>query len=342
MEKLLLSKKKLPDFIKEIQKTYRVIAPVKNDDIVSFKDITKPSEITTDYLNSQVPPKDILFQQTETMFTFDLGKKGTIAPKDIDTKKTVIFGIRPCDAKNFKILDYVFKDDDFEDPYYLTKRDNTILVGMGCVHPGVNCFCTSLGDGPISTQHMDVLLTDIGDQYYVEIQTGKGEHLIKALPKLFTSAAEKDAKKKKDIEKKATGEITRYMKTENIAEKLETLFENKLWKMISLKCLGCGTCTYLCPTCHCFDIQDEATLTQGARIRVWDTCMSPEYTIHASGHNPRPERMNRMRNRVYHKYNYYPKNYDEIACVGCGRCITNCPVNIDIIEIINTAQEVKK
>ena len=131
------------------------------------------------------------------------------------------------------------------------------------------------------------------------------------------------------------------MDTKDIVEKLDKIFENELWKNISLKCLGCGICTFQCPTCHCFDIQDETTITNGARVRVWDTCMNPEYTLHASGHNPRPARMNRTRNRVYHKFNYYPKNYNVIACVGCGRCISDCPVNIDIIDVIDQAREVK-
>jgi heterodisulfide reductase subunit C len=131
------------------------------------------------------------------------------------------------------------------------------------------------------------------------------------------------------------------MKTEGISEKLDKIFEDKLWRDISLKCLSCGICTYLCPTCHCFDMQDETTLKNGARVRVWDTCMNPEYTIHASGHNPRPTRMNRTRNRVYHKFSYIPKNHKVIACVGCGRCINECPVNIDIIDVIEQAREVK-
>ncbi|MCK4896541.1 MAG: 4Fe-4S dicluster domain-containing protein [Candidatus Heimdallarchaeota archaeon] len=107
------------------------------------------------------------------------------------------------------------------------------------------------------------------------------------------------------------------------------------------KCIGCGTCTYLCPTCHCFDMQDEATLDKGARIRVWDACMFPEYTMHTSGHNPRPARMHRVRNRFYHKYSYFPKNSDVIACTGCGRCIRYCPVNIDIIELMNRVSEME-
>ena len=124
------------------------------------------------------------------------------------------------------------------------------------------------------------------------------------------------------------------MDLDGIVLKLDKMFDHELWHNTAMKCIGCGICTYLCPTCHCFDMQDESTLDEGARIRVWDSCMYPEYTHHASGHNPRPARMNRVRNRVYHKFSYFPKNSNVTACTGCGRCIGYCPANIDIIDVI--------
>jgi len=340
MDRLILPKNKMSEFINAIKTKYQVFAPVENDGITLFKQIKNPSEANLKFSNSQVPPKGLLFKQTETLFKFTPGSKGKIDPPDIPNEKTVIFGIRPCDAKSLAILDHVFKDD-YEDPYYLTKRENTILVGLSCNQPDVNCFCTSLDDGPASAEHVDILLTDIGDKYYIEVKSDKGKQLTKTVDKLLKPATENDGKKKKEAEKKAADIITRYQKTDGIVDKLDKIFDNPFWKNIAIKCLGCGTCTYLCPTCHCFDIQDETTMTKGARIRVWDSCMHPEYTLQASGYNPRPERMNRVRNRVYHKYNYYPKNYDIIACVGCGRCIDNCPVNIDIIDVVTEAGEVK-
>ncbi|KYK29307.1 (4Fe-4S)-binding protein [Thermoplasmatales archaeon SG8-52-1] len=339
MDKMILAKNALQKFIDELLKKNKVYAPIKNDETVLFEEIKKPSEMTLDYINSEYPPKALMLNQTETLFKYIPGTKGKIEPVNMDEDK-IIFGIRPCDAKSFAILDHVFKSD-FEDPYFLTKRKNTTLIGLSCIEPGVNCFCTSFDDSPASSKDLDILLTDIGDKYYVEVFTDKGRKLANTASKLFKPATESDAKKKKDAEKKAIDAIKRVQKTENIAEKLDKIFDNKYWKEVAAKCVGCGTCTYLCPTCHCFDIQDESTLTKGARIRVWDTCMNPEYTLHASGYNPRPARTNRVRNRVYHKYNYYPKNFDVIACVGCGRCIDLCPVNIDIIDVVTTAGEVK-
>jgi len=340
MDKFVLQKDKLPKFISEMISKYQVFAPVENGDFALFKQIKNPSEVNLKFSNSKVPPKALLFEQTETLFKFTPGTKGKIDQADIPDGKTVVFGIRPCDAKSLTILDHVFKDE-YEDPYYLTKRKNTVLVGLSCTQPDANCFCTSFDDGPASAENVDILLTDIGDKYYVEVKSDKGKQLTKNMNKLFTSANDKDGEKKKEVEKKATDIITRSTKTDGIVDKLDKIFDNPFWKNIAIKCLGCGTCTYLCPTCHCFDIQDETTMTKGARIRVWDSCMRSEYTLQASGYNPRPTRMNRVRNRVYHKYNYYPKNYDIIACVGCGRCIDNCPVNIDIIDVVTEAREVK-
>jgi len=339
MDKMVLSKGDLSKFVDELIKKNKVFAPVTNNDTIIYKEIKKPSEMNLDFINSEYPPKALMLHQTETLFKFTPGTKGKIESVDLDEKK-VIFGIRPCDAKSFDILNPVFTKD-FEDPYFINRKKNTLLVGLSCIKPGVNCFCTSFDDSPASSKSVDILLTDIGDKFYAEIISDAGKQVVKGAGKLFKPATESDAKKKKDAEKLAIETIKRQQKTEGIVEKLDKIFEHKYWKDVAVKCVGCGTCTYLCPTCHCFDIQDESTLTKGARIRVWDTCMNPEYTLHASGFNPRPARTNRVRNRVYHKYNYYPKNFDVIACVGCGRCIDLCPVNIDIIDVVTNAGEVK-
>ena len=142
---------------------------------------------------------------------------------------------------------------------------------------------------------------------------------------------------KSDIE----NQQKRSIQTDGKPEKLGEIFEADYWETVSNKCLGCGICTFLCPTCYCFDITDEKWGVSGERIRSWDSCMYPEYTIHASGYNPRPARKNRLRNRFYHKFKYYPDLYNMFGCTGCGRCIRHCPVNIDIIDIINGVDDVE-
>jgi ferredoxin len=134
---------------------------------------------------------------------------------------------------------------------------------------------------------------------------------------------------------KAMGAVRSKARTEGLPEKLTHLFDHPVWERIHETCIGCGTCTYLCPTCHCFDISDEKFGSDQARVRLWDSCMYTLFTLHASGHNPRPTGKERMRQRVMHKFNYTVKNWGDIFCVGCGRCVRDCPVNLDIREVVN-------
>jgi sulfhydrogenase subunit beta (sulfur reductase) len=339
MKQYTIHKQKMNDLIKTILKKYRIIAPVDKDNITSFKEIKKPDELTLNFKNSKIPPKSIFFPQTETLFKFSTEKNIKLENPD-DFEETILFGIRPCDAKSLEILKNVFVSD-YEDNLFLSKIKNTIFIGLSCVEPALNCFCTSVDGSPCDSTGLDILLTDIGDKYFVDIYTKKGEHLLDIF-KDFKYVTKNDKDKKATVVKNAENKIKRYMQTQNIEKILDKIFESSYWEKIAKRCLGCGICTYLCPTCHCFDIQDEKKGEHGARIRVWDSCMYSEYTKQASGYNPRPNQMNRIRNRVYHKFSYFPKNSKVFGCVGCGRCITECPVNIDIIETINDAGQVKK
>ncbi len=333
---MIMDKKKLDTLLERALEDYKVYAPVDRDGTVLFRQIDSTSEPNLEYFNSKLPPKSLVFPQTETLFKFRKGENIELEEPGLEDK-ILLFGIRPCDARSFSILDRVF-DDEYKDPYYLKRRKNTLIIGLSCLHPGTNCFCTSVGGGPSDTQGMDLLFTDLGDRYFVEVVTEKGEQFIARADDLFTGAGGEDREERKEAERKATALIRREMDTDGIEERLDSIFESDYWSRIAMKCLGCGICTYLCPTCHCFDIQDETARNKGGRVRIWDSCMFPEYTLQASGYNPRPGRKNRIRNRVYHKYNYYPKNGDVIACVGCGRCIDACPANIDIIEVINNTR----
>ena len=336
MEDTIISKEKIHELVKRALKEYEVVAPTDNEGVILFTTISDPSKMVLEFSNTKVPIKDVLFQQTETLFTFSRGKSADVeAPQG--PGKRLVMGVRPCDAQSLSMLDNVFSGE-YSDPY-VAKRENTVIVGLSCLTPGITCFCTSVGGHPFSGEYTDVLLTDIGDHYYVEVKSKKGETLVKSMGDLFTLAAENDTKKKEELQEKSLAAFKRHMHTDRI-EVLDELFESSFWRNVAQKCLGCAACPFACPTCHCFDMQDETTLTKGARIRVWDSCMYPEYTLHASGYNPRPERMNRVRNRVYHKFNYFPKTFNVIACVGCGRCIEVCPVNIEIIDVINRTREV--
>lgn len=338
MENFVITKNKMPEFVQILAQKYTVVGPVVKNDVIAFDTVNKYSDMTLEYSNTDILPKTMVFPQTETLFTFSTGDI-KVYPPEYD-KNVLILGIRPCDIRSFVLLDFVFEGE-YEDPY-VKRRENTIIVGLNCLTPDEICFCTSVGGGPFCNKYSDIQLTDLGEKYFMEVISNKGKSLIKKIQKLVTPATKKDIKQKNELERKALALIPRTMNTENIVKKLEELFESEYWRHVAQLCLGCAACTYVCPTCHCFDMQDETAFIKGARIRVWDSCMFPEYTQQASGYNPRPERINRVRNRIYHKFDYFPKTWDVMGCVGCGRCIAVCPVNIDIITVINTAQEVKK
>ena len=262
------------------------------------------------------------------MFTF---KQGDIKVPE-NNEKYILFGIRPCDAKAIALLDKNFDTKDFPDPYYIDRRKNSILIAEACIEPESTCFCTAFGSGPFESKDADALIIDRGDYYLID-----GNE--KALS-LFDGLLEDDGGEKiLELKKKAEDSIKSPV-VEGIDKKLSSMIDDPIWDEVSRKCITCGACTYLCPTCYCFDIQDVGKDDKYMRERVWDSCMFTVYTLEASGHNPRKEKEKRMRQRVMHKFNYYPFLYDEYGCVGCGRCIKYCPVNVDIRKIITKIMEV--
>ena len=330
MEKFILPKEKLIDFLKALE-NYDLFAPVRREEVTIFSKVSNIEGVTLDLKNQPLPPKGVLYPQTESLFTFDNKTKAISESETIPTKQRVIFGLRPCDARSFLILDPVFEQD-YPDPYYLGKRKATILIGINCSEPFSNCFCTSVGGSPVSREGLDLLFIELPDRYFVEVISPPGQKIVKETSSLLSPASAEEEKIKNELLQAGGKKIKRNIDTKPLPEKIEKIFENPIWKDLALKCISCGICTYACPTCYCFDVQDEMLKQGGRRQRIWDSCMFKEYTLHASGHNPRPSRAERLRNRIYHKFKQNIDKYGVAGCVGCGRCISLCPVNEDLIE----------
>lgn len=345
MTEKVLKKQDVEKLHEDLSRYYNFFAPTMENGNIVFKKITDPKDIFLDFLNSKVPPKEILFPKMETLFTYKInGKDIEIEPvKNLD-EKNLIFGVRPCDAYSFTLLENFFGYGNYKDDIFLEKKKNTIIIGMGCNHPRQTCFCTSLdyGGHPHRKEDVDIFLTDLGDKYLVSPISDTGRAIIDKLAWL-PDANKKDLAEAEDLSKKAEALMAPKLDLEDIAEILEPNFEHPLWKEISENCIGCGTCAFLCPTCTCFDVVDENDHynNRGKRIRLWDTCQFCIYTRHTSGHNPRDSKIERCRNRILHKFSYYPKNYGMLGCVGCGRCIQLCPVNNDLREIIDKINKIK-
>lgn len=343
MEKIL-RKKSLSQWVKRLE-AYKIYAPMKDDDFWNFALINNPKDLNLNHSNTVLSPKKIIFPQREVFLEFSTSNDSELEVKEIipEEKASIIFGVRPCDARAIPLMDKVFGGD-FTDPYYWKRRDKTILVGLSCnTPPSSNCFCLSVEGSPHSKEGLDILMTDLGDKYYVESLTEKGDQLINLAKSLFEEPNAKDNKDLENIHKDSENKIKRQIQDiKNIPAKLKEMFESPFWDEESLSCLRCGICTYLCPTCHCFDINDEiisSSPLKGKRVRTWDNCQFPDFTMHSSGHNPRSDRASRLRQRILHKFQYFIERYQNYQCTGCGRCISKCPVGIDIIEVLNKVED---
>jgi len=339
MKEMIIDKKNIAGLLTELIGEMTVIAPVRKEDNLLFASIVDGQEAVLDSANSRLSPKGALFPQCEPMMTFTTDRKAEDANvmKDLDgAAKQVIFGIRPCDAAGFILLDKVFNQGgaEYEDTYYLRRREKTTVVGLGCNKPLSTCFCASFDGGPFAPDGLDVLLTDIGDKYVVTVLTDKGEDLLKGKDSLSEAdPASIDAADQ--IKETAAKSVDSAVKADKAKGKTTMeLFDDPCWDALYETCMNCGVCTYSCPTCHCFDIQDEVMDTEGMRMRNWDSCMFGLFTRHGSGHNPRPTKKDRFRQRFMHKFKYFQEKFDAVACVGCGRCIRLCPVNIDVRQVI--------
>jgi sulfhydrogenase subunit beta (sulfur reductase) len=344
MDEKILLKKDMKKLYENLSKEYNFYAPVNEKGQIIFEKIKEPDKIDLEYLNSKMPPKEVLFPRKEVLFEYRYEGKEVIIEerKDLD-EKNIIFGIRPCDAASFNLLDTFFATGKCEDTIYATKRENTVLIGIGCNSPRLSCFCTSVNGHPFKEEDMDVFLVDLGEKYLVKAVTEKGTTIMRQL--LWLSNANKaDLKNAKELSQTAEEAISTEFNFNKVTALLDSNFDHEVWREISENCIGCGSCTFLCPTCTCFDVIDENDEynNRGRRVRIWDTCQSTLYTLETSGHNPRPEKTQRCRNRVMHKFSYYPSNYDLIGCVGCGRCIQVCPVNNELRVIINKILEIEK
>ncbi len=249
--------------------------------------------------------------------------------------KYALFGIRPCDLEAMKKYDRILLKDKYHDEIYKKRREKTLIISANCTRPSGTCFCASMESGPKAISGYDLALTEIirdGDNYFIaDIGSESAQELIDKIPQ--TEASADDIAYADSLIEKAREEMGRTLNTENLKEILQKNYENTFWDTVGDRCLTCGNCTLVCPTCFCTTIQDYTDLTGShvERIRQWDSCYNNEFSyIH--GGSVRTSSYAQYRHWLMHKLATYHDQFDTSGCVGCGRCITWCPAAIDITE----------
>jgi sulfhydrogenase subunit beta (sulfur reductase) len=288
-------------------------------------------ELMLEALNVYQSPKNVVLPQTEKMYSIKQGgMEINIDQTFEDDHPTVIFGARGCDVKAILAMDEVFLTRGYEDSFYKARRSSNTIIANACYEPGANCFCNAMEVNAVDPVGADVILRDAGDAYVWEVQSEKGEAVTALIADILEEKEAKLPEIKPFIQK---------VDYSGVAEKLKGMFEHPMWDKLSSSCINCGMCTYVCPSCYCFDIQVKMWGEAGYRFRAWDSCMFEEYSREAGGGNPRGDSKERFRQRFLHKLEFFKERYGTPLCTGCGRCMIVCPTDINIVRIIDAVKE---
>lgn len=324
----------LTEFYAALAEKMPLYIPMKKAGETNYGWYDGVNPVDIDTLKTVKSPKDAFFPQSENMMKFRTkGKKIDIIDVREDKAPFAIFGVRACDLKAFGILDNVFLGDPV-DTYYKSRRDAAVIFTLACGKPQESCFC-KVFEVDAANPMGDVTMWKADDALYLRANTEKGENALREVSGFLREADEKPVE---EIQK-TTREIIEKLPYSHLDisrfkhENLNELFDAPEWKELSEACLGCGTCTFVCPTCQCFDIRDFKTNKDIIRFRCWDSCMYSDFTQMAAA-NSRTTQLQRYRQRFMHKLVYYPSQYGDYSCVGCGRCVVKCPQHLNIVKVI--------
>jgi ferredoxin len=324
MSNITIPKTKMREICGELMKDKKVVAPVSNGKRVDYSEV---SDVNSILMDDQLPyksPKENFFPRCEKIIEFKDGEAVASKPE----KGVVIFGAKPCDLEAIKIMTKVFTTGRFVDPFFSDHLANTVIIGVGCVDTKPGCFCDQRETYMKYSKECDLFLENKDDSYEVLYVSDKGKEALAALIPDLDGFANPEIEVPVSDKKQLT-----------VVDNELELFEKINWDKMTDICQACGMCTYICPTCHCFEFKDVEEDGVVGRYRKWDSCMYPKFTLHASGHNPRDTKKERYRQRVLHKYLYVKKNFGYVACTGCGRCVRSCPAGMNIKTIVEGIME---
>jgi sulfhydrogenase subunit beta (sulfur reductase) len=322
----LATQEALTTWLDQLAEQNTLIAPRNEAGILLYTPVKRAGEITFEFTRPKMSAKEAVFPSTQRILSIEKHGKDVTLSEPVLDKPQVVFGLRPCDARGIAVLDSVFVGREPVDASYARRREATTLIGLACPQMWDTCFCGTMGSAPDDASQMDVMLTKTGNAYAVNAVTEKGKQIVAGLAMNDSDAA------------MAAPNLNPQESLVNQA-KLPEHFRDGYWDLLAERCIGCRVCAYVCPTCRCFDVRDQVVERRtnhslSDRVRCWDSCTGANYRVVAGGANPRSTKGQRLRNRFFCKLYYVPQGYGSDGCVGCGRCVESCPVNIDIVEVM--------
>jgi sulfhydrogenase subunit beta (sulfur reductase) len=333
MKLLKMPKEHLDLFASVLPAFGQLYAPIRRGKGHAFDRPATWADVDLSYRRTILPPRKLFLPPREVTFRFDprTGYSDLLAEA---AQPRVLFGVHPYDIVGLNILDRVFAQGPYPDPYYVTRRKHTAVIGIDAV-PDENHFASSMQADTVDSG-FDLYLSDIGDAYLVLVGTSRGHDMVTVSGCLVTEPTAADFaeyKRRTELRRRA---YTTTVELSGLAEILEMEYRSTVWDELGERCLSCGACSHVCPTCYCFDVIDEVQLGSraGERVRTWDSCLFRTHALVAGGENFRESRASRVKFRYYHKQRGFVAEYGRPSCVGCGRCIVACPASIDIVTVI--------
>jgi len=332
-----------------------VVGPSLSEGVVRLMELTEPADLATGVVDVQAPGSYTLGRESPLIFSSVNGPdspKRDLHPAEVELSKLVesgdgiefvsafqpgrryaFLGIRPCDLKAVEVMDRTMLAPGFEDHVYSALRSDSIFIVVNCTRAGENCFCVSMGTGPGVESGYDVAITELPEKLLIDVPE-RSTALFQGIE--LKPATEAELQTASEMVQRAREQMGRRIAERDPSKRMYAVMDSPEWGKVAERCLACGNCTMVCPTCFCNTIIDRTDLRDGSvsRVRVWDSCLSKDF-VYSAGGNPRVQRMARYRQFVMHKFAYWPDEFGIYGCVGCGRCITWCPVGIDITETVN-------
>ncbi|MDP2980925.1 MAG: 4Fe-4S dicluster domain-containing protein [Candidatus Omnitrophota bacterium] len=341
MDSYFINKPNLDRLVKSLSKTYKIFAPVKVDNNRFYKKVGEDGleKSVIGEIRAVEPIKSFYFPARTKIAEYFSSKEDS----DAKERPIAIIGAKSCDLASFKVMDYVYSQEPFRDPLYVSKREEGLIISSDCTCYGETCFCVAIGIMPYPTEGFDINLSEMEGGYLAESGSLKGEKIVKEYFKLFQAANPYIEKRDSNRKKLKEGLLEHVKKSrippkDSIQSAFKGKFDSSLWEEVAKACVECGACNMICPACHCFILMDQKKENGFERLRMWDSCLLMSFARVAGGANPRKLLAQRMRNRFDKKFNFFPDTIGRFGCTGCGRCTEACPGKIDIRAVLSKLQ----